>query len=177
VRCAPRSQHGFTYLGLLFAVAIIGITLATVGVVWSTQGQREREAQLLFVGDQYRQAIGRYRASGGTFPQALEMLLQDDRMPSARRYLRRLYPDPMTGKTDWQLIRAQDGGIMGIASVSKDKPIKVAGFLPVDSAFEKAECYCEWKFVYVGRGVGRRRILPGVPVPPQVPDQNPLTPQ
>lgn len=177
MRRAARVQRGFTYIGLLFAVAIIGITLATVGVVWSTQGKREREAQLLFVGDQYRQAIGRYRAIGGAFPQSLESLVQDDRFPSARRYLRRLYPDPMTGKADWDLIRAQDGGIMGIASASKDKPIKVANFLQVDSAFEKAECYCDWKFIYVSRGVGRRRLLPGAPVPAPTPDQNPQTPQ
>lgn len=177
MRRAPRQLAGFTYIGLLFAVAIIGITLATVGVVWSTQGRREREAQLLFVGDQYRQAIGRYRASGGTFPPTLEALVQDDRFPTARRYLRRLWPDPITGKVDWELIRGSDGGIMGVASASKDKPIKVANFLPVDSTFEKAECYCDWKFVYLNRGAGRRRLLPGVPVPAPVPDQNPLTPQ
>jgi type II secretory pathway pseudopilin PulG len=155
-------QRGFTYLGLLFAVAIIGITLATVGIVWSTQAQREREAQLLFVGNQYREAIGRYNAGAGHYPQALADLLQDTSLPVVRRYLRRIYPDPMTGAPDWLLIRASDGGIMGVASSSQQQPIKVAGFAPLNAAFEKAEHYSDWQFIYVQRA-GRRRQLPSIP--------------
>jgi type II secretory pathway pseudopilin PulG len=151
-------QAGFTYLGLLFAIAILGVTLATVGVVWSTQIRRDKEAELLFVGNQYRTAIGRYAAGGG-YPQALADLLEDKRTPVPRRYLRRLYPDPMTGQADWQLITAPNGGIIGVASNSQNKPIKVAGFAPADAAFEKAECYCDWKFVYAPRNQWRRRLV------------------
>ena len=164
---AQPLQAGFTYIGLLFAIAIIGITLATVGVVWSTQARRDREAELLFVGGQIRDAIGRYQASGGVYPHELVDLVQDNRMPVVRRYLRRLYPDPMTGSADWELIRNSDGGIMGVASSSQQQPIKVAGFPVADAAFEKADCYCNWKFIYVARsGAGRRRVLP--PLPSQV---------
>jgi type II secretory pathway pseudopilin PulG len=152
-------QAGFTYLGLLFAVAILGITLATIGVVWSTQLRRDREAELLFVGNQYRIAIGRYLMSGGTFPLALTDLLDDKRTPAPRRFLRRLYPDPMTGSADWQLISAPSGGIMGVASSSQGKPIKVAGFDQVDAAFEKAECYCDWKFAYAPRNLRQHRLI------------------
>lgn len=155
---------GFTYLGLLFAIAIIGITLATVGVVWSTQSRRDREAELLFVGNQIRQAIGRYYEVGGVYPRSLADLLQDKRVPVARRFLRRLYPDPMTGSADWELIRMSDGGLMGVASSSQQKPIKVAGFNVVDAAFEKADCYCTWKFIYVGAPAGRRRALQPLPI-------------
>jgi type II secretory pathway pseudopilin PulG len=158
-------QRGFTYIGLLFAIAIIGITLATVGVVWSTQGRREREAQLLFVGDQYRQAIGRYQRAGGVYPQSLEELVTDTRVPLPRRFLRRLYPDPVTGAVDWELIRGADGGIMGVASSSAEQPIKVARFRAADVSFEKAAHYNDWKFVYVVRGAGRRRVLPAAPAP------------
>ena len=141
-------QSGFTYIGLLFAVAIIGITLATVGVVWSTQAQRDREAELLWVGNQYRVAIAHYRAAGGQFPQQLTDLVQDERVPQARHFLRRLYPDPMTGQADWQLITVPGGsGILGVASSSRGKPIKVTGFADQDEAFEGAECYCDWKFI------------------------------
>ena len=163
---AQPQQHGFTYIGLLFAIAIVGITLATVGVVWSTQARREREAQLLFVGNQYRQAIGRYLQAGGVYPQSLDELVEDKRVPMPRRFLRRLYPDPMTGAADWELVQGADGGIMGVASSSQQQPIKVAGFRHVDAAFEKADCYCSWKFIYVSRGAaGRRRVLPNTPVP------------
>lgn len=161
---AARSA-GFTYLGLLFAIAIAGITLATVGVVWSTQIRRDKEAELLFAGGQIRTAIGRYVGSGGTFPLALTDLLEDKRFPQTRRYLRRVYPDPMTGSTDWQLIDAPGSGFMGVVSRSQQKPIKVANFPDADAAFEKAECYCDWKFVYAPRNGARRRVVPLIPKP------------
>ena len=152
-------QSGFTYIGLLFAIVILGITLSTVGVVWSTQIRRDREAELLYAGDQIRAAIGHYRASGGQYPQALTDLLKDERTPAVRRFLRRVYPDPMTNSSDWQLIMAPEGGILGVASKSQDKPIKVAGFAPIDSAFENAECYCDWKFIYSPRNQRRGRVI------------------
>lgn len=156
-RGAVARNAGFTYIGLLFAIAILGITLATVGVVWSTQIRRDREAELLYIGDQYRAAIGRYLSSGGQYPLELADLATDKRYPVARRYLRRVYADPMTNKTDWVLITAPQGGIMGVASRSQGKPIKVAGFPEADRLFEKTECYCDWKFVYFQRTRGKRR--------------------
>ena len=153
---------GFTYLGLLFAIAIVGITLSTVGVVWSTQIRRDKEVELLFAGDQIRMAIGHYYADPAgarAYPQALADLLEDKRWPQAHRHLRRLYIDPMTASTDWELILAPEGGIMGVASRSQDKPIKVAGFATGDAAFEGAECYCDWKFVYSPRSSRHRRAI------------------
>lgn len=163
---AHLRQRGMGYLGLLFAIAIIGITLATVGVLWSTQSRRDREAELLFVGNQFRQAIGHYYETGGVYPPALAELVEDTRVPIARRFLRRLYPDPMTGTGDWELIRTSDGGIMGVASNSMQAPIKVAGFSLADAAFEKQSCYCDWKFIYLSKSIGRRRVLPPMPSSP-----------
>jgi type II secretory pathway pseudopilin PulG len=157
-------QAGFTYIGLLFAVAILGITLASVGVVWSTEIRREKEAELLWVGDQYREAIGRYFATGGQYPQDLSDLLEDKRFPQVRRYLRKLFPDPMTGQMDWQIIAAPSAGIMGVASSSQGTPIKVAGFGSRDTSFKDADCYCNWKFMYTGRSGRRHRTInPNVP--------------
>jgi type II secretory pathway pseudopilin PulG len=157
-------QAGFTYIGLLFAIVILGITLSTVGVVWSTQIRRDREAELLYVGDQFRTAIGRYRAAGGAYPQALADLVKDERTPAVRRFLRRIYADPMTNSTDWELIMAPEGGIIGVVSKSQDKPIKVTGFAPINAAFEKTECYCDWKFIYSPRyNRGRRNVRPAHP--------------
>ena len=154
------SQKGFTYLGLLFAIAIIGITLATVGTVWSVQIRREKEAQLLFAGDQIRAAIGRYYndapAGAHVFPASLDDMLEDRRWPQVHRQLRRVYFDPMTASTDWQLVMAPEGGIMGVATAATDKPIKQANFNTADSDFEAAECYCDWKFVYRPSLRGRR---------------------
>ena len=156
MRPAAFRQPGFTYIGLLFAIALLGITLATVGIVWSTQIRREKEAELLWIGGQYRAALGRFLANGGQYPQDLGDLLEDKRTPVPRRYLRKLFVDPMTGAADWQLIRNPTGGITGIASSSQGKPIKVAGFSPQDAAFEQVECYCDWKFVFAPRTWQRR---------------------
>jgi len=149
---APRSfQAGFTYIGLLVTVVIIGIMLTLVSRVWSVTEQRERETQLLFAGDQIRTAIASYFASGHQFPLSLQDLLDDKRSPIAKRHLRRLYFDPMTGTTDWMLVPAAEGGIMGVASKSKLTPIKRTGFTQDDASFEANECYCTWQFIYQPR--------------------------
>ena len=153
-----RGQGGFTYLGLLFAIAVLGITLASAGVLWSTQIRREKEAELMWVGDQYRAAIARYASSGG-YPTALEDLVNDPRSPQPRHYLRKLYPDPMTGSADWQVVLGPSGTIIGVASTSQDKPIKVANFPARYVEFEKAETYADWKFANTGRNQRPRRAI------------------
>ena len=140
---------GFTYLTILFVVAFMGIGLAVAGQVWHTQAMRNREADLLYAGNQYRQAIGRYYISGPRqYPRALEDLLRDPRQPGTVRYLRKLYFDPVTGKNEWGIVKAPDGGVMGVYSTSGDKPIKTSGFTVTNAAFEGAEKYSDWKFVY-----------------------------
>ena len=51
--------RGFTYMTALFIVAILATGLALTGEVWQTSTAREREAELLFAGHQYRKAIER----------------------------------------------------------------------------------------------------------------------
>jgi type II secretory pathway pseudopilin PulG len=55
-----RRQRGFTYLAGLLAVAVIGAGLAATSELWSQSRQREQEQELLFVGNQLRQAIALY---------------------------------------------------------------------------------------------------------------------
>ena len=143
-----RRAKGFTYLAVLFAVAILSGGLALAGEMWETSAQREREAELLFVGNQYRMAIQRYFLSGPQrqYPRSLEDLLKDPRRPGTERYLRRLYPDPITGK-EWVLVKAPDGGILGVHSASDAKPFKLAGFKARDATFEGTQKYSDWKFI------------------------------
>lgn len=116
-------QHGFTYLALLFALALGGVALAAIGESWQLAAQREHEAELLFRGAEIQVALARYAAAAtdGTpaQPQSLEQLLRDERQPTPRHWLRRLYADPFTGKADWRLLRNPDGGITGVASQSR----------------------------------------------------------
>ena len=41
-------QGGFTYLGVLFLIAVMGMGLASAGELWSTASRRDRERQLLW---------------------------------------------------------------------------------------------------------------------------------
>ena len=142
-------QAGFTYLTVLFAIAFMGLGLALTGEVWHTALARDREAELLYVGNQYRRAIERYYVSGPRqFPRALEDLLKDPRKPGTERYLRKLYFDPMTGKSEWGMVKAPEGGIMGVYSLSEDSPKKVANFGFANKEFEGASKYSDWKFLY-----------------------------
>jgi type II secretory pathway pseudopilin PulG len=142
--------RGFTYLTVLFIIAILTTGLALVGEVWHTAAMREKEADLLFAGNQYRKAIARYYLSGPQrqYPRSLEDLLKDPRRPGAERYLRKLYSDPLTGK-EWVLVKAPDGGILGVHSASEAMPFKTARFKARDAGFEGAQKYSDWKFVYM----------------------------
>lgn len=148
-RTGNALMRGFTYIGLLLMIAIAGIGLSTVGISWQYRIRSEKEAQLLFVGDQFRRAFDSYYESAPdgakVYPQKLEDLLLDKRFPKVKRHLRKLYPDPMTGSTQWGLVRA-GGRIVGIYSLDKGRPIKKAGFKEQYLRFASASSYQSWKF-------------------------------
>jgi type II secretory pathway pseudopilin PulG len=159
-----RGQGGFTYVGLLVLVALIGILLAAAGEVAATAAQRDRETQLLWVGHEYRAAIGRYWSQRRAYPQKLEELLGGTTdAPVPVRHLRRLYPDPMTNAVDWVLLPAPGGGIMGIASSSKRAPLKTGHFEDADKEFEKAKTYADWQFAFVTAAPRPAVIRPKTP--------------
>jgi type II secretory pathway pseudopilin PulG len=141
-------QRGFSYLGLLIAVAILGAGLAAFGEIASHAAQREKEAELLFRGNAFQQAIASYYRKDARYPQSLEQLLEDKRYPMPVRHLRKLYTDPMTGNPDWVLIEAPGGGFMGVHSRSEDAPIKTANFSIRYAGFENAARYADWKFLH-----------------------------
>lgn len=173
MRRASGTQHGYTYIGLLVSVVILGLMLTIVARVWSTTEQRERETQLLWIGHAYRMAISSYFSMGHQYPLTLQVLLTDDRFPVPKHHLRQLYADPMTGKADWTLVMNPSGqGIMGVASSSKATPIKRKGFELIDAVFEDTDCYCTWQFIYWGRGFGAP-LPSGVNLPPNTAPVNP----
>ena len=148
-RC--RASRGFTYLTVIFAVALLGLGLMLAGEAWRTAMQREREAQLLYVGNQYRKAIERYYRGGPSqYPRALADLLKDQRQAGTARYLRKLYPDPVTGSDRWGLVRNPAGEITGVYSLSPAVPFKTSGFAEGND-FADAKTYEDWKFVYQPR--------------------------
>jgi len=149
---APGAQRGFTYLALLFVVAILGVGLAATGVVWHTAAQREKEIELLFVGAQFRRALASYylfSPGAKRFPVELADLVKDPRLPGIKRHLRRLYPDPMTGKAEWGIVRNAEGGIIAVHSLSEQGPIRT--YFPDDlhKSFNGKKRYADWVFAYL----------------------------
>jgi type II secretory pathway pseudopilin PulG len=145
VRVHYRKSGGFTYIAVLIFVAINAAVLAATGMLFSDSARREKERELLFVGNQYRQAINAYQKQFGGFPAKLEDLVE-------KKHLRRLYRDPLTNSSDWGLVPAPDkgvikGGIMGVYSQADGPPFKTANFLERDKEFAGAGSYAEWRFI------------------------------
>ena len=147
-----RREGGFTYFVLLAVVAAMGFVLATAGEVWHTALKREKEQELLFVGDQFRRALNLYHqhtpGNARPYPLSLDDLLKDPRAPGVQRYLRKIYAYPLTGSTNWGLVKGPNGEIFGVHSLSEDEPLKKAGFSLADSRFEGRTKYSDWIFMY-----------------------------
>jgi type II secretory pathway pseudopilin PulG len=147
-----RKQAGFSYLIAMFLVAVVAIISVRALENSMTQERREKEAELLLVGQAYRNAIRTfYENSPGTsktYPAELTALLLDERTTRLRRPLRKLYRDPISASHDWGIVRSESGGVMGVYSLSTLKPIKTDGFPAELGHFKNAQHYKEWQFVY-----------------------------
>jgi hypothetical protein len=152
---------------VLAAIVITGILLGVADVQTSHAIKREREEELLYRGLAYRAAIRSYYEAGTpvkSFPRELQDLLKDSRSVH-KRHIRALYPDPMAhGKGEWKVVRGADGGISGVASTSKDTPLKTANFPSGLEKFDAAKTYEEWVFEYAPA-----RTAPAGRVPPPAP--------
>lgn len=153
MRVGKQSSLGFILLGMLVLMLIAGYALAECAAKWQDSVRREREQELLKIGDTIRKAIGSYyQLTPGVvkqYPPNLEALLHDDRFPMPQRYLRKLYIDPITQQANWGLLQAPSGGVMGIYSLSHDKPFKTHNFSFPYQSFENLKAYESWYFVYV----------------------------
>jgi len=166
------AQRGFTYFGALFLIVLMGAALAGTGLLWSTASRRAKEKELLWVGSQYAQALRRYYENSPDpkqYPQRLDELLEDNRRPTVHYHLRRLYPDPITGTTDWGLILASDGRIVGVHTRATRPPLKRARFPPQWAEFDGSSSYADWFFV------AERAFMTGAPAATPTAPANPAT--
>jgi type II secretory pathway pseudopilin PulG len=165
-----RHARGFTYIGLLIMVAVIGVAATATLQLGSVLQRRAAEDELLAIGAEFRAALISYANATPVgqkrMPDAIDDLLRDDRFPTPRRHLRKRYVDPLTGNDDWGTLRATDGGgIAGIYSLSTAKPLKIGNFAPPFQAFEGTTSYQRWI-------VGDLSVLPPG-LPSVMPGQNP----
>ena len=145
-----RNERGVTYLMLMCAIVLIGVVTSVAAKQWKMMVQRELEADLLARGIEIQQALELYSTTmkagrvtpGGVYPQSLADLT---RLP--KPFLRKVYFDPM-GHGEWDYLRSPTGGIMGVRSRSKAKPIRQHDFPPAVRHFDGRERYDQWVFQY-----------------------------
>jgi hypothetical protein len=173
-------QQGFSYVMLMVAVVLMGIAMSVAARQWKTMVQRELEADLLAKGIEIQNALALYSTAikagrvmpGEVYPQTLADLTRPP-----KPFLRKVYPDPI-GHGEWELIRAPTGGIMGVRSKSKDRPIKQRDFPLAVRHFEGRATYADWIFQYPNPSMGAG-VLPTSPAgatPGSQPVQPPGTP-
>ena len=190
---AYRRQAGFTYVGMVVFVTIIGLVGAATVKVGTLLARAEAEKELLEIGAAFSDALASYaQATPPGQPQqppSLEALLRDPRFPTPRRHLRRIFVDPITGRAEWGLVRAADGApIMGVYSLSQAQPLKIANFDQRFVNFERKQHLSDWKFVATSQGLAvpapvvpapatppAAPLFPPVPGAPQVPAAPPVT--
>ena len=126
-----RNSHGFAYIALLVVIVVIGISLGAAGKYWSNVVLRDKEEELIFRGDQYRQAIELYYKAvlvAPQYPDSIDDLLMDSRTPTGRRHLRQRYKDPISGEDFVEIRDTTTNRIIGVHSPSDKQPLKQAGF-------------------------------------------------
>jgi type II secretory pathway pseudopilin PulG len=84
---------------LLIGMSIMAVMMTVVMPVWKHESQREKEAELVFRGEQYGRALMMFsRKHGpGTTPPTIDVLLQE-------HFLRKKYKDPITNE-DFEVVK------------------------------------------------------------------------
>lgn len=91
---------GYAMAALLVGMTIMAVFLTVALPAWSTAAKREREAELIFRGQQYARAVALFqRKYANTFPPNLDILLNE-------HFLRKKYKDPMTKDGEFQVLYA-----------------------------------------------------------------------
>ena len=105
-----RRNHeaGYTLLLVVFLVAAMIIAAAAAAPNVLTEGRREKEAEMIWRGEQYERAIGLYYKKFGKYPTKVEDLT---RVTNGVRFLREAYKDPMNKEDgSWRFIYVGPNG-------------------------------------------------------------------
>ena len=96
----PGNSAGYAMAALLVAIAVMTVMLSVAMPVWRHEMQREREAELVFRGEQYVRAIDLFqRKYAGALPPTVDLLVTE-------RFLRKKYKDPMTEDGEFRIVAA-----------------------------------------------------------------------
>jgi type II secretory pathway pseudopilin PulG len=170
-------ERGYAMAALLVALAIMAVLMTVAMPVWRQEARREKEAELVFRGEQYARAIALYKNKNGgaAFPGNIDVLVSG-------KYLRKKYKDPMTKDGEFQIMpvgaaspqpgtqpkpgappiqppgqgsQVSTGGIMGVRSKSTENSLR---------SYRGATRYDQWAFrfdvVPIGRAGGPGTTTP-----------------
>ena len=82
---------------LLVGMSVMAVMISVALPVWQTAARREREAELVFRGEQYARAVSLYQRARGGFPPSVDVLVNE-------RFLRKKYTDPMAADGQFQVL-------------------------------------------------------------------------
>jgi type II secretory pathway pseudopilin PulG len=103
------NDRGYAMAALLVTLGVMAVMMGAALPVWRHQAQREKEAELVFRGEQYARAVGLYqrKMGPGTVPPNVDTLVQ-------QKFLRKKFKDPMVPDGEFQVVpfggTAQPGG-------------------------------------------------------------------
>jgi len=177
-------QAGFTYLGLIIFVTIIGLVGAATLKIGALLQRAAAEEELLDIGAAFSAALDSYAAAtpqgASPYPPSLKELLKDPRVPGVRRHLRKIFVDPLTGKAEWGVVYLGDGttGVVAVHSLSTARPLKVANFDSRFAGLDNADTISAWRFKArdpaLGQGPGQSQPRPVAPAAPAAPTAQPV---
>lgn len=106
--CGTAGRAGYALLVVMAMAALLLVALTAALPSVYQEAQREREAELIFRGNQYARAIALFHRQFQRFPTTIKELLQTNGL----RFLRQAYPDPMDPKGKWRFIHANAAGVL-----------------------------------------------------------------
>lgn len=128
------AERGYALLIVIMATTLLLIALTAALPSVYTAGQREREEELIFRGNEYARAIALFQRQFRRYPTSVKELLQTNGI----RFLRREYPDPMSRKGKWRFIHADaSGAILDSKTLGAGKRSQQPGSQPLPTT--KAE--------------------------------------
>lgn len=99
---------------LLVSLAVMSVLMSVAMPVWRHEARREKEAELVFRGEQYARAIALYRSkNANNFPPSIDVLVQG-------KYLRKKYKDPMAPDGEFRIVPL--GGQAGQQGTGQQTP-------------------------------------------------------
>src|SRR5579871_5301218 len=124
-RPPARRESGFALLVIFLIAAAVAFTMYRELPRAAFESARDKEQLLMDRGNQYKRAIQVFYAVNKRYPQDIK----DLENTNDKRFLRRRYLDPMTGKDEWRLIHT-NGSFLTDSLVTKPPTQNASNGLP-----------------------------------------------